>query len=317
MLKPTLEVVAGMIRCSPSQWLIAQRSLPHEFAGMWEFPGGKIQLGEDAQHALLRELQEELGIRVQQSRLFYRVQYEYAHHRVNLQFWEVLTYQGEPRGMEGQTVAWVPQAELLQYRFLPANRPLLAKLILAPLYLITPNAVNLDVWLQNLQKVLNKGPRVVQLRQHELSPQAYRHLAREIAPLCDAYQCPLILNSPDVDLVAAVGAQGLHLSSALLRKTAVNPLGTPYWLGASCHNREEIIQANQLGVDYIVLSPVKQPQSHAILSSPLGWDLFSELAQVAKMPVYALGGVEPGDLGQAQAHGAHGVAGISRFWEYD
>lgn len=317
MSKPILEVVAGVIRRAPSQLLIAQRSAPHEFAGMWEFPGGKIHPGEDARDALQRELQEELGICVQQSRLFYSTQYEYARHRVQLQFWEVLTYQGEARGVEGQTVAWVPQAELLQYDFLPANRPLLVKLILAPLYLVTPNAVNLNVWLQNLQKALNKGPRVVQLRQHELSPQAYRHLAGEIAPLCHAYQCPLILNSADVDLVAGVAAQGIHLSSAQLRKTAVNPLGAHFWLGASCHNREEIIQANQLGADYILLSPVKQPQSHAILSSPLGWDLFSALTQVAKMPVYALGGVEPGDLDQAQAYGAHGVAGISRFWEYD
>ena len=81
-------------------------------------------------------------------------------------------------------------------------------------------------------------------------------------------------------------------------------------VGASCHNGDELTQAEKLGVDYVVLGPVKPTASH-LQSAPLGWERFAALVRDRPMPTYAIGGLTREDLVEAKQRGAHGVALLS------
>jgi 8-oxo-dGTP diphosphatase len=83
-------------------------------------------------------------------------------------------------------------------------------------------------------------------------------------------------------------------------------------VGASCHDGEELELAAHLNADFATLSPVRSTASHPD-AKPLGWDGFARLVADARLPVYALGGVEPVDLERARLAGAQGVAGIRAF----
>ncbi len=76
---------------------------------------------------------------------------------------------------------------------------------------------------------------------------------------------------------------------------------------ASCHTRAEIERAAALGLDFVVLGPVRPTPTHPEASA-LGWDGFAALAAQAPLPIFALGGLARGDLDVAIAHGAQGVA---------
>jgi 8-oxo-dGTP diphosphatase len=97
-----------------------------------------------------------------------------------------------------------------------------------------------------------------------------------------------------------------------LRELGERPLPRDAWVGASCHDAGELERAAELGVDFATLSPVCATASHPD-SAPLGWQRFAQLVAAARLPVYALGGVGPGDLERARASGAQGVAGIRAF----
>ncbi|MFZ0789419.1 MAG: thiamine phosphate synthase, partial [Chromatiaceae bacterium] len=84
-------------------------------------------------------------------------------------------------------------------------------------------------------------------------------------------------------------------------------------VGASCHSAAELARAAALGLDYALLSPVKPTASHPETQA-LGWDGFAALTDPVPLPVYALGGLDPTDLGDAIHHGAQGIAAIRGLW---
>ncbi|MBZ0250256.1 MAG: thiamine phosphate synthase, partial [Burkholderiales bacterium] len=78
-------------------------------------------------------------------------------------------------------------------------------------------------------------------------------------------------------------------------------------VGGSCHDAREVARAAQLGLDYIVVGPVKATPSHPGAAT-LGWEGFASLVRDCPLPAYAIGGLTRGDLAEARRHGAHGVA---------
>ncbi|MGH8214955.1 MAG: thiamine phosphate synthase, partial [Rhodanobacteraceae bacterium] len=120
-----------------------------------------------------------------------------------------------------------------------------------------------------------------------------------------------LLFNHDVDLARELGV-GVHLRAAQLRELRERPLPSTSWVGASCHDAEELELAARLGADFAILSPVRATVSHPG-ARPLGWDGFARLVADARLPAYALGGVEPADLERARAAGAQGVAGVRAF----
>lgn len=123
-----IEVVAGMLIAADERILLAQRPPGKHLAGMWEFPGGKIEAGEDAAGALARELAEELGIVVTASTLLGDVTWRYPEKVVRLHVRRIVSWSGEPRGREGQALHWIAWASVDVAMLAPADREILARL---------------------------------------------------------------------------------------------------------------------------------------------------------------------------------------------
>lgn len=123
-----LLVVACAVFSSDGKILISNRPINKPQAGFWEFPGGKIEDGETPEEALVRELLEELSIVVEPVALdpitFTSHSYEKFH--VLMPFFACHSFEGIPRGREGQQIRWVMIDELADYSMLPADRPLVA-----------------------------------------------------------------------------------------------------------------------------------------------------------------------------------------------
>ncbi len=124
-----LLVAVGIIRDGSGNIFLTQRAAGTHMATLWEFPGGKIEPGESAEEALIRELQEETGIIVTEARPYDTVIHTYPDVHVTLRFFMVERWQGDPYGREGQPQRWVAQAELAGCGFPPANHPVVARLV--------------------------------------------------------------------------------------------------------------------------------------------------------------------------------------------
>jgi len=121
----TVNVALGVVRDLKGRFLIAKR-LPHTLGGnLWEFPGGKIEAGEDKRDALVRELHEEVGIEVQACEHVGQVEQTYPTRVVILEVFSVTRYTGEAHGREGQRVEWVTLDELSEFDMLPATEKIL------------------------------------------------------------------------------------------------------------------------------------------------------------------------------------------------
>jgi mutator protein MutT len=127
--KPPIHVVAAAVIDVAGRVLIAQRPPGKHFAGGWEFPGGKLEPGEDRRTGLARELREELGITLSvPPRPLIRVRHSYDYGNVLIDMWVVREYSGEPRGLDGQALRWCAQDELESVELLPADGPIVAAL---------------------------------------------------------------------------------------------------------------------------------------------------------------------------------------------
>jgi 8-oxo-dGTP diphosphatase len=127
--KPLTHVVAAAVIDLAGRVLIAQRPPGKHLAGGWEFPGGKLEPGEDRRAGLARELREELGITLLAAvRPLIRVRHAYDFGDVLIDMWVVRQYSGEPRGFDGQALRWCTADELESVQLLPADGPIVAAL---------------------------------------------------------------------------------------------------------------------------------------------------------------------------------------------
>ncbi|MGB8692993.1 MAG: 8-oxo-dGTP diphosphatase MutT [Steroidobacteraceae bacterium] len=127
--KAAIRVAAAVLRDSQGRVLVCQRPAGKTLAGLWEFPGGKLEPGEAAEAALRRELFEELGIEVRSCRPLMQLQHEYPERHVELLVWLIEHYDGEARGLEGQALRWVHVQELPALDLLPADLPIIDYLV--------------------------------------------------------------------------------------------------------------------------------------------------------------------------------------------
>ena len=124
-----VHVVAGVVIDAADRVLIAQRPVGKHMAGGWEFPGGKLEPGEERLAGLARELREELGITLSGiPRPLIRVRHAYPSRDVLLDIWVVKRFSGEPRGLDGQALRWCTQDELAAAELLGADRPIVRAL---------------------------------------------------------------------------------------------------------------------------------------------------------------------------------------------
>lgn len=325
-----IHVVAGVIRDARGRILLARRTEGRDLAGLWEFPGGKVEPGESPEAALVRELHEELGIEARVGEALIRVPQQYPDKRLVLDVRQV-DFHGFPKGLDGQALAWVPPARLASYPMPPADRPVVAALLQPDRYLVTPAPDDDRAWLDALAHALGRGVRRVQLRAPGVDATRWERLAKEAVRLCRQAGAEVLVNG-DIALAERLDI-GLHLRAAQLVEPPVGahlgatalsgssqsrPSALPQERGhgplaASCHDIDDLLRAEALGCDFVVLGPVLPTASHP--GAPgIGWDAFAALRERVSLPIHAIGGLGVDDIGMARAHGAQGIAAIRGLW---
>jgi 8-oxo-dGTP diphosphatase len=304
------EVAAAVIERPDGTFLLACRPEGKPYPGYWEFPGGKIEPGEDPRRALDRELQEELGIAVREATPWITRLYAYTHATVRLHFFRVTAWDGEPQPLEDQAIAWQRIEAPDVSPMLPANAPVLAALAL-PTVMVVSNALEsgFDAWSLKLSAQVTGERLLVQIREKGLEPQRVQFLLSRALMRATPFGATVVVNS---DCGAWPQADGVHLTSQALLAARARPEGRV--VGASCHDAHEIAQAAGLGLDYVVVGPVKATPSHAG-AALLGWEGFADLIRESPLPAYAIGGLTRADIAEAKRHGAHGVALRSAAFE--
>ena len=291
-----IKVAAAVILRPDGSFLMARRPPGKLYAGYWEFPGGKIEPGEAPADAIARELHEELGIDIGAACPWITRVFEYPHGTVHLRFFRVYEWQGEPHPREGQDIGWQTLDTLVSGPMLPANAPVLASLALPWEYAITnASQIGEPAMLAHLERRLKEGLKMVQARE----PGGAELFTDQVMRLAHRYGAKVLTKRPQP------GADGIHFTAAQLMAQKARP--KQGLAAASCHTREELERAMQLGLDFAVLGPVND-------KAAIGWERFAALAQDSGIPVYAIGGLSPSDLQRARRAGAHGLAMIRGAW---
>jgi len=313
-----LHVAAAVIEDSAGRVLLARRPQHLHQGGLWEFPGGKVEAAESVYGALVRELNEELGIHVAAARPLIRIPYDYPDRKVLLDVWRVIEFDNTPHGAEGQEVIWVEKDKLSGYAFPAANAPIVTAARLPHRYLITPEPGSPTEWpafLARLEQAFVQGIRLVQFRAKCLDERQYVQLARQVVSLGKRFDVPVLLNtSPQT--AAQLQADGVHLSASRLMRLQERPLDHEHWVAASCHNLAELEQAMNIGADFVLVSPVKPTASHPE-ACVIGWTGFKELTERSRLPAYALGGMTEQEQYTAWDNGGQGIAAIRALWPDD
>ena len=296
------EVAAAVIE-RPGEFLLAQRPEGKPYPGYWEFPGGKIEPGEDPRGALARELREELGIEVTGATPWITRVYAYTHATVRLHFWRVHAWRGEPQPLEDQDIRWQKVGAPDVSPMLPANAPVLCALALPGVMVVSrAGESGIDPWIAALAERALAERLLVQIREKDMPRQKLQHLLSRALVRARPFGSVVVVNS---DCGPLPQCDGVHLTAKALVAATSRPAGS--LVGASCHDEAELGKAAALGLDYAVVGPVKATASHPG-AAPLGWERFAALARDRPMPVYAIGGLTRADLEEARRHGAHGVA---------
>jgi len=216
---PQIHVVAGVLIAPDGRVLLAQRPPGKAFAGRWEFPGGKVDPGESAQAALLRELEEELGIAVEAATPLLTVSHQYpgAAVRVFIDAWRVCRWRGEPQPLDGQQLRWCATEVLCEVDILEADRSIVTALRL-PARLGPADGVKL------LVDPVELPPGAVAV---------YRESARFCVPT-DARSLAglLVHDAASAALAASLGADFLVVSSQQLdcaQRRRIAALGLPWY----------------------------------------------------------------------------------------
>lgn len=213
-----IEVAAAVLQRADGSFLLAQRPAGKVYAGYWEFPGGKVEPGEDAERALRRELHEELGIEVQAADPWITRVYTYPHGTVRLNFFRVAAWQGEPHPREDQAIAWQKGGEPRVSPMLPANTPVLCALTLPREYAIT-DAARLGVarMLERIERRLSVGLRLLQIREPALARVERELFTEQVVGLAHRYGCRVLTKQP------CSAADGRHFTASELMQLEARP----------------------------------------------------------------------------------------------
>ena len=248
-----LRVAVAVMQRRDGSVLLAQRLPGTPYAGYWEFPGGKLEPGESARDALRRELDEELGIEVTRATPWLTQRYAYPHADVELAFFRVSAWRGEPHGRDGQAIAWQRPDDIRVEPLLPANGTVLQALRLPPVYAVSmAEELGEDAFIERLATALDGGLKLIQLREKTMAERRFDAFASRVIALARPRGARVLVNA-DAATAARLSCDGVHWTSARLALERERPRGM--LCAASCHDAAELARAAELGVDFVVLGP--------------------------------------------------------------
>jgi len=166
-------------------------------------------------------------------------------------------------------------------------------------------------FLLTLENILNKGVRMIQLREKDLTGKELYELALQVRELTLKYKALLLLNER-ADIAVAVEADGIHLPENSIPPSAVRKVFPEMIIGYSAHSLESALYAQKEGADFITLSPIFKTSSHPE-AKPIGIEELKRISEEVNIPIYALGGVNLGKVELCLKKGAYGIAGITMF----
>ena len=164
-------------------------------------------------------------------------------------------------------------------------------------------------FLERLKEIARQRPAGILLREKDLTPEEYRKLAREVQSICKKAGVPCILHS-FTGVAEELEADALHLPLPLLRKLPGEDRGRFRQLGASCHSVADAREAQSLGCTYITAGHIFDTDCKRGLPGR-GLDFLREVCGAVTIPVYAIGGIEPGRMADVLAAGAAGACVMS------
>jgi 8-oxo-dGTP diphosphatase len=283
-----VKVAAAVITRPDGEVLLAQRPRGRAYAGYWEFPGGKLEPGETPRHALDRELAEELGLTVRRAAPWLVQRFVYPHAHVELHFFRVFDWEGEPVGHDGQALAWQRPGRFDVAPLLPANTLVLRALVLPAVCGITmAGDIGRRAFLTRAKDAIDSGLRLVQLREKGWPEPRQRALCDALLELAR----PRGARSPAERQRASARAwvRGrAHWTSPALAEATVRPEGL--LCSASCH-RARKSKAGALALDFACSDGTGDAVASGCRYARLG--RLRVVAAGAALPVFALGGLGP------------------------
>jgi 8-oxo-dGTP diphosphatase len=308
--KKITHAAVGIIQRENGDVLLAERPEGKPWSGYWEFPGGKVEAGETPQAALVRELDEELGIGVTQVYPWMTRTFDYPAKftageetseakTVKLYFFVVTDWDGEPQGLERQQLCWQSPEKMEVSPMLPANTPIFEALKLPRQYALSHlNVLGEDVFFAALKAALEAGLKMIVVAEPQLDDKTLLAFAKKVIVLANRYQAEVTIQA-NVTLAMQLQLDGVHYTTTELMLLDSLPKG--FSCSATCDSVEALQHAAKLNLDYVFLAPVVQ-------GGDVEWGQFNQLIADYPLPVYALGSLTMNDLHQARMHRAHGLA---------
>jgi 8-oxo-dGTP diphosphatase len=287
---PEIHVIAGALSDTEGRVLIAQRPRGRHMAGRWEFPGGKLDLGEDPYDGLTRELAEELGVVVREARPLIRLRHDYPDRRVLLDVWQVTAYDGEPKSLESQALAWARPDELPSHDLLEADRAIVTALRLP-----------------RLARVIGGGAKLAALKDAaaqtilwQLPEEGEEAIDADIVRAARAAGHRVLAMGTGIAAVRAgaiAGCDGvvLHWDGQNLHVDR----DSSFLVGVHCEDASGALQATAEGAHFLVMAPEDGPMPERYLEPLCG---------KVGVPVFAGWYPDARRLERLQVAGAHGCA---------
>ncbi|HIG88477.1 MAG TPA: Nudix family hydrolase, partial [Candidatus Thioglobus sp.] len=233
----------------------------------------------------------------------------YADRMVELCIYNIDQYQNTPLGIEGQQIAWVSVQELHNYQLLPTMKAFINSITLPNKYWITPSTNHQsESWMKKFDEKMTQDISLIQLRSKTTLD---NHFIAELHDKCKQHNVKLLINTIDKSFDES-HCDGWHITTDEMLKLNKNPCDENKLLGASTHSLDEALKAQEIGADFVVISPVQATQTHPE-TIPIGWKAAEEVVRKLNIPVYFLGGMDLEDLDKTLKIGAQGIAGVSAF----
>jgi len=180
-------------------------------------------------------------------------------------------------------------------------------------YITDQNALGPRPLLPLIREAVEAGIDLIQIREKDLPTRALLQLVESAVTTARGSETCIVVNDR-LDVALAAGADGVHLGTQSIPAQAVRKIVPEgFWVGVSCHSREEVQVAETAGADYVVLGPIFETPSKIAYGPSLGLDMLRQAAGVARVPILALGGISVERARACLDVGAAGIAGIRVF----